>query len=325
MRPGRTETTDPAAPADPRPAAPVTGDPPETEAGDAPETRDTPETGDPETADPETTDTETTDTGTTDTGAGEAGAEVAGGVAAEPDRTGEPSQEEPEEDRWAAFAPEPGRAPGRLRRTAAALGRGLGHEWTLAVLGALALAVALTWPALRYPAYTLPQDLADPTLVSWLLAWPGHILLTDPGQLWHGNAFFPDRWSYAFTDSLLGYAPAGMLGDGPLAAVARYNVIFVLAHALAFLGAYTLVRQLGAARAAALVAGIAFAYAPWRLGQAGHLHVLSTGGIALALAMLARGHGWSLRRRPRPGPVRPAWIVAGWLVAAWQIDRKSVV
>ena len=224
-----------------------------------------------------------------------------------------------EEERWAAFAPVPTRRPGRARRAAAVVGRGLAHEWTLVVAGALALAVLMTWPALRYPAYTLPQDLGDPTLVTWLLAWPGHILLTDPGQLWHGNAFYPERWSYAFTDSLLGYAPAGMIGDGPLAAVFRYNVMFMLVHALAFIGAYALVRQLGADRIAALVAALAFAYAPWRLGQAGHLQVLSTGGIALALAMLARGHGWSLRYRFRPRRVRPGWIIAGWLVAAWQI------
>jgi len=223
-------------------------------------------------------------------------------------------------DRWAAFAPEPERPPpGRWRRLLAGFGRGLVHEWTLAVLGALALAVLLTWPALRYPAYTLPHDLGDPALVTWILAWPGQILVTDPAQLWHGNVFYPARWSYAFTDSLLGYAPAGLVGDGPAAAVLRYNILYVLVFALALLGGYALVRQLGAGRLGALLAGLAFAYAPWRFAQAGHLHVLSTGGIALALAMLARGHGWSLRSGFRPGRVRPGWIVAGWLVAAWQV------
>ena len=73
-----------------------------------------------------------------------------------------------------------------------------------------------------------------------------------------------------------------------------------MVFALAFVGAYALVRQLGAGRIGAAVAGAAFAYAPWRLAQAGHLQVLSTGGIALALAMLARGHGWSLRHGYRP-------------------------
>lgn len=233
--------------------------------------------------------------------------------------TGAPDEPD-EEERWAAFAPAPQRRPGRMRRWASVLGRGVVHEWTVAVVGGLALAVIMTWPALRYPRYTLPHDLGDPSLVSWILAWPAHALLSDPTQLWHGNAFYPERWSYAFTDSLLGYAPAGLLGEGMADALLRYNILFVLVHALAFIGAYALVRQLGAGRIGAIAAGLAFAYAPWRLAQAGHLQVLSTGGIVLALAMLARGHGWSLRHGFRRGRVRPAWIVAGWLVAAWQIS-----
>ena len=241
--------------------------------------------------------------------------------AAAPDSQAEPGPSAPPEDeRWAAFAPPPEHAPGRLRRAARWLGRGLAHEWTLAILASLALAVVMTWPALRHPRYTLPQDLGDPTLVAWLLAWPGHILLTDPGHLWHGNAFYPERWSYAFTDSLLGYAPFGLVGEGPLAAALRYNIIYVLIAALAFLGAYALARQLGATPTGAAVAAAAFAYAPWRLTQAGHLHVISTGGIALSLAMLARGHGWSLRYGSRADRVRPGWIIAGWLVAAWQVS-----
>jgi hypothetical protein len=100
----------------------------------------------------------------------------------------------------------------------------------------------------------------------------------------------------------------------------RYNVLFILLHALAFVGAYALVRQLGAGRTAAAVAGAAFAYAPWRWAQAGHMHVLSVGGIALSLAMLARGHGFSFTKGYRPEKVRPGWAVAGWCVAAWQLS-----
>ncbi|MGI5214509.1 hypothetical protein [Plantactinospora sp. CA-290183] len=201
---------------------------------------------------------------------------------------------------------------------AAAL-RLLGHEWVLAVLGGLLLAVMLTWPTLRDLTRTIPQDIGDPTLQAWQVAWGGHALLHDPTRLWHSNPFFPEPYTYAYSDTLLGYAPAGMIGEGPVAAVVRYNILYVLAHALAFVGAYALVRQLGAGRIGAAVAGVAFGFAPWRLAQAGHLHVLSVGGIALALAMLARGHGWSLRHGYRPQRRRPGWAFGGWLVAAWQI------
>ncbi|MFD1320193.1 hypothetical protein [Micromonospora sonneratiae] len=196
----------------------------------------------------------------------------------------------------------------------------LRHEWTLAVLGGLLLAIVLTWPTLRDITRTIPQDIGDPILQAWQIAWGGHVLLTDPTQLWHSNTFYPEPYTYAYSDTLLGYAPAGMIGEGPVAAVVRYNILYVLVHALAFVGAYALVRQLGASRIGGAVAGVAFAYAPWRLSQAGHLHVLSVGGIALALAMLARGHGWSLRHGYRPERRRPGWALAGWLVAAWQIS-----
>lgn len=227
---------------------------------------------------------------------------------------------EPKPDPWLAFAPAPELKPRWHRRAAGAVGRLLIHEWTLAAVGALLLAVAMTWPTLRYPLHTIPQDIGDPTLVAWMMSWSGHILQTDPNQLWHANAFYPERYSFAFSDTLLGYAPAGLVGSGPAAAILRYNILYVLLHALAFFGAYALTRQLGAGRTGAAVAGVAFAYAPWRLAQAGHMHVISTGGIALALAMLARGHGWSLRHGYRPERTSSNWVLGGWLVATWQIS-----
>ncbi|MFI6820625.1 hypothetical protein ACIBJE_06670 [Micromonospora sp. NPDC050187] len=211
--------------------------------------------------------------------------------------------------------------PARVRdRVGWALWRLARHEWTLVVLGSLLLAAVLTWPTLRDLTGTIPQDTGDPTLQAWQIAWGGHALLTDPTGLWHSNTFHPEPYTYAYSDTLLGYAPFGMVGDGPVAAVVRYNLLYVLVHALAFVGAYALARQLGAGRAGSAVAGAAFAYAPWKLAQAGHLHVLSVGGIALSLAMLARGHGWSLRHGYRPERVRPGWAATGWLVAAWQIS-----
>ncbi len=223
-------------------------------------------------------------------------------------------------DRWAAFGPAPEPVPTWYGRLARWFGRLLIHEWTLAAFASLALAVLMTWPTLQYARHTLPQDYWDPSLQAWQMAWSGHILLTDPAQLWHANAFFPERWSFAFSDTLLGYAPAGMIGTGPEAAILRYNIMFVLAHALATFGAYVLARQLGAKRIGSAVAGVSYTYAPWLLAQAGHLHVVSNGAIPLALAMLARGHGWSLRYGYRPERRHDGWVYAGWLVAAWQLS-----
>ncbi|WBB96824.1 MULTISPECIES: procyclic acidic repetitive family protein [unclassified Solwaraspora] len=239
-----------------------------------------------------------------------------------PEPTDDPPETKPEPpaDPFTAFGPAPQRPPGRLVRARRAVVRVLIHEWSLATVAALVVAVAMTWPTLRYPLYTIPQDTWDPTLQAWQMAWSGHILLTDPTQLWQSNTFYPQSWSFAFSDTLLGYAPAGMIGEGPVAAVLRYNIIFVLAHALAALGAYALIRQLGTGRTAAAVGAAGYAYAPWLLSQAGHLHIVSNGGIPLALAMLARGHGWSLRYGYRPQRRSVSWALAGWLTAAWQVS-----
>jgi hypothetical protein len=246
---------------------------------------------------------------------------------------------EPVQADWTHFAPAELRGPSaalaavrRLSRTAGLpqVGRVLRHEWTVVALAGILLAYlvndgGLTDLLIRHtvanPLRTLPEDVWDPSLVAYLIAWDGHALLHDPAHLWHLNAFYPASYGLAFTDSLLGYAPLGMIGTGLTAAILRYNLVFLLAHALAFGGPYALFRQLGAGRIGAVVAGVATAVAPWRLGQAGHLHVISTGAMALALAMLARGHGLTLRRSAPAGArrTRPGWILAGWGVAAWQI------
>src|SRR3954447_16950695 len=202
-----------------------------------------------------------------------------------------------------------GRSAGRnlVRTSSPAVQR---RELALALLAAVALALLMHWPLPLELGRDVPRDLGDPLPQAWQVAWDGNALLHQPLDWFQANAFWPLRDSLAFSDALVGYAPAGAIGSGPHAAIVRYDLLFLLAYALAFLGPYLLARELGAGRAGAMVAGAAFAYAPWRLEQDGHLHVLSSGGIALALALLVRGY-----RHGRPG-----LVLAGWLVAAWQVS-----
>jgi hypothetical protein len=116
----------------------------------------------------------------------------------------------------------------------------------LAALAALLISLFLNRGALADPLHTLPQDIWDPSLVSYLIAWDGHALLHEPANLWQTNTFYPAPYALAYTDSLLAYAPAAFLGTGPEAAVLRYNILFILAQALVLFGGYVLARQLGA-------------------------------------------------------------------------------
>lgn len=188
--------------------------------------------------------------------------------------------------------------------------RGLAREAVLAAFGGLALAVGMSWPLAARLGSDIGKDLGDPLLQAWQVAWIGHALLDAPFDLWQANIFWPFRDTLAFSDALVGYAPAGLAAQvSPHAALVTYNLLFLGAYSLAFLGAYLLGRELGLGIPGAVAAGAAFAYAPWKLTQNGHLHVLSSGGFVLALFLLLRGY-----RRERP------WLViAGWAVAAWQM------
>lgn len=189
------------------------------------------------------------------------------------------------------------------------------REAAVATVVAFAVAVITLPSALLHPATTVPGDLGDPLLQAWEVAWVGHSLTTAPSRLFDANIFYPLPHTLAFSDSLLGYAPAGLLGSGPTAALVRYNLLMLAAWAFAGVAGYLLARQLGVGRVGAAVAGLICECAPWRLAQVGHLNIVSSGGIILALAMLARGHGIGKVR----GPTRPGWAFAGWAVAAWQI------
>src|SRR3954452_9719077 len=164
------------------------------------------------------------------------------------------------------------------------------RELWIAGAAAVLLALVMHWPLPLHMSDHVARDLGDPIVQAWQVAWGGHALAHQPLHYFQSNQFWPLQDTLAFSDALVGYAPSGLVGHGVGAAIARYNVLFLFAYALAFLGAYLLARELGTKPWAAAVAGAAFAYAPWRLEQDGHLHVLSSGGIPLSLFLLLRGY-----------------------------------
>jgi hypothetical protein len=178
------------------------------------------------------------------------------------------------------------------------------------VLAGLLLALVTSWPLVLHLSSRIAPDLGDPVRTAWEVAWVGHAIVHQPLHLFDANVFYPHRLSLAFSDSLLGYGPAGVFGSGTVAALVRYNLLFLFAWSLPFIGAYLLARELGLGRFGAAAAGAAFAYAPYRVTEAGHLHVISSGGIPLALFLLLRGYrrgSWGL-------------VLAGWFVTAWQVS-----
>lgn len=145
------------------------------------------------------------------------------------------------------------------------------------------MAIGMTWPLVRVIDREIAWDLGDPVLNAWVLLWTGgQVLAFLSGDLsalsryWHGNIFYPEPLTIAYSEHLT----PQMLQALPILAathngVLAYNLVFLSTFVLSGLGAFLLVRDLTGRPAAAVVAGIAFAFAPYRLSQFSHVQVLS--------------------------------------------------
>src|SRR5581483_1625915 len=169
----------------------------------------------------------------------------------------------------------------------------------------------MEWPLVLHLGTTIPHDRGDPLAESWEIAWGGHALAHQPLDFFGANQFWPFRDTLAFSDALVGYAPAGLLGSGPEAAVARYDLGFLFAYVLAFLGGYLLARELGAGPAGASGRPARLPPAPLRLGH----RRLARGDLAALAQLDARPPlrlpaGGAVPDRPRrlaaPGPPEAA-------------------
>ena len=171
------------------------------------------------------------------------------------------------------------------------------------------LTAALTWPLVLHPASLVPNDLGDPLLNTWLLSWNARTLpLTE--RWWNLPQFHPIPGVMAYSEHLLGLSliatPVIAVTGNPLLA---YNVAFFLSFPLCALAAYVLTYVIARRHDAALVAAIAFGFAPYRMSQLAHVQVLSAYWMPVALAGL---HLYFQDRRAR-------WVVlaaAGWLLQA---------
>ncbi|PYQ78032.1 MAG: hypothetical protein DMG01_12790 [Acidobacteria bacterium] len=150
-----------------------------------------------------------------------------------------------------------------------------------------ALTIAFTWPLGAGLARDVPSDFGDPLLNAWILAWDA----THLGRgWWNANIFHPHRLALAYSEHLLPQAiqivPVYALTKNPILC---YNLLFLSTFVLSGLGMFLLARELTGARAAAFVAGLAFAFAPYRIASLPHLQVLSSAWMPFAAG---RRRGW---------------------------------
>ncbi len=150
------------------------------------------------------------------------------------------------------------------------------------------LTVILTWPLPARFTSVVPNDLGDPLLNTWIIWWNTQAVpLTE--RWWNAPQFYPATGALGFSEHLLGLAPITtpviLLTGDPLLA---YNIAFLLAFPLSALAAHFFVYTLTRRHDLACVAGLAYAFAPYRIAQLPHLQVISVYWMPLTLAALHR-------------------------------------
>ncbi|HVF72370.1 MAG TPA: hypothetical protein VM940_12250 [Chthoniobacterales bacterium] len=153
----------------------------------------------------------------------------------------------------------------------------------------------VTWPY-AWHLRDAVADSGDPYLVTWILWWDYHQTFTDPLHLFHSNLFYPLRYTLAFSEHCYGIAlpffPLFALGVRPLTV---HVIALFLGFAFCGYGAFRLTRTLTGSSGAGWIAGIAFAFVPFRFGMMSHLPYLFSGWIPLvfeALVLFTRERSW---------------------------------
>jgi hypothetical protein len=183
----------------------------------------------------------------------------------------------------------------------------------LLCLAFFGLTVVMTWPWILH-IRDHASDAGDPYLNSWIMWWDFHQTFHSPLHLFDGNIFFPYRYSLAFSEHNYGIAmlffPFYALGLRPLTA---QGIATLLGFTFSGYGAFRLSRTLTGSIGAAWIAGIAFAFVPYRFGHASHVNYLFSAWIPLLLEALVL----FLRERSRKRAI--------WLGVAFFMNGLSVI
>ena len=174
----------------------------------------------------------------------------------------------------------------------------------------IGLTMVMTWPNVLFLA-TRSVEHQDIFFNLWRLRWVQHALLTSPANLFNGNQFHPETAVLAYSDAmlleaLLAVAPLS-LGVPP---VLVHNILLLGAIAASGIGMFVLSRYLWGSTLGALIAGIIFAFAPYRFAHFMHMELQWTIWMPWAF--------WALQRlldsgRPKFGVLTGVFIALQFL------------
>src|SRR5262245_12259765 len=169
------------------------------------------------------------------------------------------------------------------------------------------LTAIMTWPWILHLRDAV-ADRGDPYMIAWTLWWDYHQTFHNPLHLFDANIFYPYQYTLAFSENDYGIAllffPLFAAGVKPLTV---HSIATFLGFAFCGYGAFRLTRTLTGRQGPAWIAGIVFAFIPFRFNALSHLHYLFAGWIPLLLesvVLFARRSTWR----------RAAWMGTAFLM-----------
>jgi hypothetical protein len=135
------------------------------------------------------------------------------------------------------------------------------------------LTVVMTWPqALYFSSRATPHQ--DVYFNMWRLRWFAHALVTPSAHLFDANIFYPEPRTLALSDAMLveGIVAAPLVWAG-LTPVLVHNLLLFGAMAGSGVAMFALARHLTGSRAAGVIAGIIFSFAPYRFEHVMHMEM----------------------------------------------------
>jgi hypothetical protein len=177
-----------------------------------------------------------------------------------------------------------------------------------------ALTCVMTNPLVLHIANAV-EDKQDALLNTWIIAWVGHALLTDPLNLFNANIFYPYPNTLAYSETLLPQGlfalPFNLAFDNT---ILGYNLVLLASFFLAAYALYLFIFDLTHSRGAAIVAGTIFAFNPYNLGNLAQVQLLSFGWMPLAMLYLRRLLKYDGRRMTDDGR---------YVVGIWDLSFKN--
>ena len=181
------------------------------------------------------------------------------------------------------------------------------------VLGFVVLTALMTWPWILNIRDAM-SDRGDPYSHTYWVWWTAHQAFRDPLHLFDSTLFYPYKDSLAFSENDVGVglvvAPLHALGFRP---VTVHSVATLLAFIFSGYGMFRLTRTLTGSSGSAWIAGIVFAFIPYRFQRLPHLAAIFSAWIPLTLEALV------LFMRER------SWKRAIWLGVAFTMNAVTCV